>query len=135
MAETTTKAKEATATSVSPSLTCDDLAASIGWYTKVLGCTEGERWEHEGKLMGITLHFGALEWYLSQDDWKKGRDRKKGEGMRLYVNVEGDIDALAAGIEARGGKLDSQPKTESWGGRYFTVTDPSGYKITFAAET
>jgi uncharacterized glyoxalase superfamily protein PhnB len=119
---------------VSPSLTCDDLAASIDWYTKVLGFEEGERWEHEGVLMGMSLRFGGVDWYLSQDDWKKGRDRQKGVGFRLHVQVEGDLDAMAAGIESRGGKLDAGPQDQSWGVRDFSVTDPTGFKLTFAKE-
>ncbi len=119
---------------VSPSLTCNDLAASIAWYTKVLGFAEGERWEHEGVLMGMTVRFGDTDWYLSQDDWKQGRDRKKGEGFRLHVHLDGDLDAMAAGIKSRGGTLAQEPQDQSWGVRDFSVVDPTGFKITFAKE-
>jgi uncharacterized glyoxalase superfamily protein PhnB len=125
---------EAEGKGVSPSLTVDDLAASVEWYTKVLGFTEDERWEHEGRLAGISLAFGDTLWYLTQDDWKLGRDRQKGAGWRLHVEVEGDLDAYAAGIELRGGTLASRPQDQSWGVRDFSVVDPTGFKITFAKE-
>ena len=40
---------------------------------------------------------------IGQDDWKKGRDRVKGEGFRLYCQTTQDVDRLAEGIKARGG--------------------------------
>jgi uncharacterized glyoxalase superfamily protein PhnB len=71
---------------------------------------------------------------IGQDDWKKGRDRKKGEGFRIYFTTTGDVDALAAGIKARGGALDSEPMDQPWGSRDFSFTDPDGFKLTIGAD-
>jgi uncharacterized glyoxalase superfamily protein PhnB len=71
---------------------------------------------------------------IGQDDWKKGRDRKKGEGFRLYCTTTQDVDALAEGIVARGGKLDQGPRDQPWGMRDFALTDPDGFKITIGAD-
>ena len=71
--------------------------------------------------------------YISQDDWQKGRDRIKGEGVRIYWYTDQDIDQMAAGIKKRGGTLASEPKDE-WGTRYFTLEDPSGFKITVSSD-
>ena len=49
-----------------------------------------------GVLRGVMLKAGACDLGLSQDDWAKGRDRKKGEGMRIWCQTAQDIDALAA---------------------------------------
>jgi uncharacterized glyoxalase superfamily protein PhnB len=115
---------------VKPSLTVNDIDESLSWYRDVLGFTVKERWEDEGKLMGVEMVSGDVSFFFSQDDWKKGRDRAKGEGFRLYSETTQDIDALAAQIKAKGGRLLEEPHDESWGGRAMTLADPDGFKIT-----
>ena len=116
--------------SVAPSFTVNDLEKSLTFYRDVLGLVVKDRWEHEGKLMGVEMGAGGVIFMLGQDDWKKGRDRVKGEGFRLYCETAQDVDRLAAQIEARGGTLAQAPRDESWGARIFTVEDPDGFKVT-----
>jgi len=120
--------------SVSPSFTVNDLHRSLAWYTDVIGFTAGERWERDGQLRGVELKAGKSYFMIGQDDWQKGRDRKKGEGFRIYCETNQDIDALAAAIKARGGQLDSEPKDQEWGVRDISFTDPDGFKVTIAKE-
>lgn len=120
---------------VAPSMTANDLEKSLGWYRDVVGFAVEERWERDGKLAGVQLRAGNVVFMLGQDDWKKGRDRKKGEGFRLYCMATGDIDAMAKGIVARGGTLDQPPTDQEWGMRDFSLTDPDGFKITIAKVT
>ena len=115
---------------VSPAFTVNDLTRSLAWYQDVLGFKTDERWEQDGKLMGVSLKAGGASFMIAQDDWKKGRDRKKGEGFRLYCATKENVDALAKRIEARGGKLDQKPTDQPWGTRDFALTDPDGFKIT-----
>jgi uncharacterized glyoxalase superfamily protein PhnB len=132
-ASTSTSARTLQLTSQAPSLTVDDIAQSLAWYSDVLGFTVKDRWEHpEGNLVGGELQAGPVTIYLGRDDWKKGRDRTKGEGVRIYWYTNQDIDALAAGIKSRGGTLSTEPKDE-WGSRSFTIDDPTGYKITISS--
>jgi uncharacterized glyoxalase superfamily protein PhnB len=112
--------------------TVNDIAKSLAWYRDVLGWTVVEEWRTEGQLAGAELVAGTIHLFLGQDDWKKGRDRKKGEGVRLYFRTAQDVDALAAGIKARGGVLDHDPVDEPWGERDFGLTDPDGFKITIS---
>ena len=118
--------------SVAPSFTVSDLQKSITWYQDVLGCVVKERWESDGKLMGVELAAGDVTVMLSQDDWKKGRDRAKGEGFRLFCDTSQDVDRLADQIKARGGTLAEEPKDQEWGARTLGVEDPDGFKITIA---
>ena len=118
-----------TLSGATPSLTVNDLEKSIAWYRDVLGLVVKDRWESEGKLMGVEMQAGGVTFMLGQDDWKKGRDRVKGEGFRLYSQTSQDADRLAEQIKARGGSLAQEPKDESWGARVFSVEDPDGYKI------
>ncbi len=115
---------------LSPNLTVDDVAESLRWYTEVLGFTLQERWDHEGELHGAHLVAGAANLMIGQDDWKKGRDRSKGEGLRLFFLTNQDVDELAERIKERGGSLESEPQDTPWGGRAFSLVDPTGFKIT-----
>jgi uncharacterized glyoxalase superfamily protein PhnB len=119
----------------SPGFTVNDLQKSLAWYRDVLGFAVEERWEQEGKLVGVSLQAGDVNFMIGQDDWKKGRDRKKGEGFRLYCTTTQNVDALAEGIHARGGRLDDGPRDQPWGTRDFSLTDPDGFKITIGANT
>jgi uncharacterized glyoxalase superfamily protein PhnB len=121
--------------SASPSFTVNDLEKSLAWYRDILGLVIEERWEREGRLTGVALRAGGVTFMIGQDDWKKGRDRRKGEGFRLYCTTTQDVDALAERIEARGGKLDQGPRDQPWGTRDFALTDPDGFKITIGADT
>jgi catechol 2,3-dioxygenase-like lactoylglutathione lyase family enzyme len=115
-----------------PSFTVNDLQRSLAWYRDVLGFAVAERWEIEGVLQGVQLSAGPVSFMLSQDDWKKGRDRVKGEGIRLYCTTGQNVDHLAARIKAGGGTLMHEPRDE-WGMRALSVEDPDGFKITIAA--
>lgn len=115
---------------IQPGFTVNDVHRSIAWYTNVLGFVMKEPWLNEGQLIGAELRAGNCSIYLGQDDFKKGKDRRKGEGVRLYCSTAQDLDKLAHGIKARGGHLDHEVQVQPWGSRDFGITDPDGYKIT-----
>ncbi len=118
--------------SISPALTADDLERSLRFYVDAVGFTVEDRWEQDGKLLGVMLVAGACRIGLSQDDWAKGRDRTKGIGFRIFAETAQDLDALAARLREHGVEPDG-PKTEPWGDRTLTVTDPDGFKLTLTA--
>jgi uncharacterized glyoxalase superfamily protein PhnB len=120
--------------SASPSFTVNDLETSLAFYRDLLRFTVKERWEEDGVLRGVELVAGRVTLWISQDDWKKGRDRAKGLGFRVYCTTAQDVDALAEGIKARGGTLAEEPQDRPWGGREFAVVDPDGFAITIARE-
>jgi uncharacterized glyoxalase superfamily protein PhnB len=115
--------------SIAPSLTVDDVTRSISFF-EGLGFAVGERWEENGVLLGAMLRAGDTHIGLSQDDWKKGRDRQKGIGMRLYLETAQDVDELAGRAREAGVALDTEPHDTDWGTRAFDVTEPSGFRIT-----
>jgi uncharacterized glyoxalase superfamily protein PhnB len=118
---------------LSASLTVDDLQKSVRFF-EGLGFVVDERWEEGGQLLGVMLRAGDASLGLSQDDWKKGRDRQKGVGMRINLSTTQDIDQLAARAKQAGLSLDSEPHDSDWGGRAFEVTEPSGFKVTIFSE-
>jgi uncharacterized glyoxalase superfamily protein PhnB len=121
------------AKTVSPTLTVDDLQKSMKFF-EGLGFGVEERWEENGVLLGVMLRAGDAMINLSQDDWKKGRDRKKGLGMRIYISTAQDVDQLAAQAKKAGVRLDAEPHDTDWGSRAFEVTEPSGFTLTIGSE-
>jgi uncharacterized glyoxalase superfamily protein PhnB len=120
--------------SFEPGLTVNDLDQSMRFYVDVLGFIAGDRWSDGGVQRGVMLKAGASQLSLSQDDWARGRDRKKGEGVRIWCRTAQDIDRLAARIKAAGGHLTAEPKDQPWGGRSLSVDDPDGYHLTISRE-
>ena len=119
--------------SVVPNFTVDDINKSIAFY-EGLGFAVDERWEENGKLLGVMLRAGKNQIGLSQDDWQKGRDRKKGVGMRIFIGTSQNVDEIAARAKSAGIKLDSEPHDTEWKTRAFEVTDPSGFLLTISTE-
>lgn len=117
-----------------PSLTVDDLQKSIQFY-EALGFAINDRWEEKGKVLGVMMRAGSTEIGLNQDDWKKGRDRKKGEGVRLSISTtRRNVDELATRAKSAGITLKSDPHDTEWKSRAFEVADPSGYLLTVYSE-
>jgi catechol 2,3-dioxygenase-like lactoylglutathione lyase family enzyme len=121
--------------SVSPSLTVDDIARSVHFYTEALGFFIHQSWADGSMLRGVMLKAGTCELGLSQDDWAQGRERKKGMGFRLWCETQQDVDALAARVKSKGYALSAEPKDDkAWGVRSFSLDDPDGYHITIARD-
>lgn len=130
MADSQTKTLRGTG--LMPSLTVNDLQQSLDFFAG-LGFEIEDRWEDNGVLLGAMLKAGDVRLGLSQDDGKKGRDRAKGVGMRIYVEAADDIDDLAARARAAGIVLSREPHDTEWGARAFDVTEPSGFLLTIAS--
>jgi len=116
-----------------PTITVDDLQKSISFY-EVLGFTIDERWEDKGMLLGVMLRAGNSQIGLNQDDWQKGRDRKKGIGVRLSLSTPQNVDEIAKRAKSAGITLKSEPHDTEWKSRAFEVLDPSGFLLTIFSE-
>ena len=120
--------------SFEPTFTVNDIDRSVRFYADILGFIVIEQMSDGAKLQGVLLKAGACKLGLSQDDWARGRDRKKGEGMRLWCDTVQDIDALATRIRAAGGLLSDEPKNQPPGEKSISVTDPDGFHLTIYRE-
>ena len=129
---TNTRAKTMNGKSIMPSLTVDDIRESMAFFTG-LGFEVEERWEEDGRLLGLMLKAGNTRLGLSQEDGKKGTNRLKGVGMRLYIEADDNIDEVAARAKAAGVALVSEPQDTDWGSRAFDVKEPSGFLITISS--
>lgn len=115
---------------VTAGFTVNDITRSVGWYRDVLGFIVADEWRDHGVLRGAEMRAGTVTIFLGQDDWKKGMNRVKGEGFRLYCQTAQDVDHVAALVRKRGGVLAHEPQTQPWGERDFGIVDPDGFKIT-----
>jgi len=121
--------------SIVPTLTVDDLQKSLTFY-EALGFAIDERWEDKGTLRGVMMRAGSTQIGLNQDDWKKGRDRNKGIGVRLSVSTtRGQVDEIAKRARSAGITLKSEPRDTEWNSRAFELSDPSGFLLTIFSET
>jgi predicted lactoylglutathione lyase len=118
-----------------PTLTVDDLQKSISFY-EALGFKVDERWEDKGMLLGVMLRAGSSQIGLNQDDWKKGRDRKKGIGVRLSLSMPTaqSVDDVARRAKSAGLPLKSEPQDTEWKSRAFELVDPTGFLLTIYSE-
>jgi uncharacterized glyoxalase superfamily protein PhnB len=117
-----------------PTLTVDDLQKSITFY-EALGFAIDERWEENGTLLGVMVRAGTTQIGLNQDDWKKGRDRQKGIGVRLSISTtRSGVDEIARRATNAGITLKSDPHDTEWKSRAFEVSDPSGFLLTIFSE-
>lgn len=116
-----------------PTLTVDDLQKSINFY-EALGFVIDDRWEDKGTLLGVMMRVGKTEIGLNQDDWKKGRDRTKGIGMRLFMSTTQNVDEIAKRAKGAGITLKSEPRDTEWKTRAFEVIDPTGFVWTIGSE-
>ena len=117
---------------VMPSLTVDDLQRSVEFFGG-LGFDVEDRWEDNGVLLGVMLKAGDARLGLSQDDGKKGDNRVKGVGLRIYIEAADNIDEIAARAKAAGIALTREAHDTEWGSRAFEVTEPSGFLLTIAS--
>jgi predicted lactoylglutathione lyase len=122
-------------TGIVPLLTVDDLARSIAFY-EALGFAVDERWEDKGTLVGAMMRAGGMRIGLSQDDWKKGRDRTKGIGVRLSLSTtRANVDEMAARAKRAGLTLKSEPHDDTvMQSRAFEIVDPTGFLLTVFSE-
>ncbi len=118
--------------SVMPSMTVNNLQQSLKFF-EGLGFEVEDRWEENGTLMGVMLKAGEARLGLSQDDGKKGSNRVKGVGMRLYIETADNIDEVATRAKAAGVALNREPHDTEWGTRAFEVTEPSGFLLTIGS--
>lgn len=121
------------ARAVSVALTVKDLEKSLDWYQRVVGFTVADRYEKDGKLVGVSIKAGSVEFFLGQDDGAKGWDRVKGAGMSLQLVTAQRVDEIAQHIRDAGGTLKSEPADMPWGARLFRIEDPDGFTLVISS--
>jgi catechol 2,3-dioxygenase-like lactoylglutathione lyase family enzyme len=116
---------------VAPGLTVDDLASSIKFF-EGLGFVVTDRWEEDGKLLGVMLGAGMANIGLAQDDGKAGTNRTKGVGSRIWIEDQAERGS------ARRGRDEGRPHSREGALRdsleesRLRDQDPEGFAITIS---
>lgn len=119
--------------SVIPALAVKDIAASLRFYTDVLGFeTQFTMPDAEGNLVHGSVKRGDVSLMFGLVDPSNPHDQAPlGRGFALYTTVadDEDIDALFTHAKAAGATVVQEPTDQFWGHRDWTVADPDGYRI------
>ena len=114
---------------LSVAISADDVQRSLDFYVNGLGFTEVDRMEKNGVLEGAMIAAGDVHLGISQDDFSKGRDRKKGVGFSIHIETDQDLSALARRVKQTGITFDKEPGPLPWGPTGFSVKDPDGLTV------
>lgn len=125
-----------------PGIKVRDMQKSLEFYTKMLGfMTMDKLTRRNGNVahasVGIdspVLSLSSIDSVCTPQVKKELRRNKLGVGVRFHFGMTGTrtLDEYFIELKAKGIKVVSEPKTEFWGDRIFTVEDPDGYTLTFS---
>jgi catechol 2,3-dioxygenase-like lactoylglutathione lyase family enzyme len=114
-----------------PQLRTTDLAASIRFYTEIVGLTV--EFQYQDFYAGIRA--GQQVFHLKRVDEKDPSidfvDR--GGHLHLYFETD-DVDAAAAALRAKTVPLVQDVHDTPWGTREFTIVDDQGHTLYFGQE-
>jgi PhnB protein len=113
---------------ITPSLTLDNAAQAIEWYTRALGAEElGRSVGPDGKIMHAEMKIGDSRIMLN-DVMMGARGPKAygGSPVTLWLYVE-DADALFNRAVQAGAQVQVPVDNQFWGDRGGAVGDPEGY--------
>ena len=115
-----------------PLLSVKDVDASVAFYVEKLGFAHQFSMPGpDGKNSFAFVGLGdAVIVGLSLDP--DLQHRGAGVDLMLYVPEGTDLDGFYSGIQGRGVTIAEDIKTQYWGDRTFSLSDPDGYRLTFA---
>ena len=106
-----------------------DMAASIEFYRDVAGL------EHRFTDAGYAeFDTGGTRFAIYEQrraEWLTGHPVRPGPAGEIVLLVE-DVDAVAAGLRARGVRVLAEPADRPWGHRTLHIADPDGFVVEFA---
>lgn len=127
---------------IAPSIRVTDMEKSLDFYTKKLGFQATDKMTlKDGKVAMATVGFDspllmlAPVAYVRTPQTKEDLTKNKlGVGVDFHIGMNGSkkLDEFFAEVKSKGITVVSEPKTEFWGDRVFTLKDPDGYHLTFS---
>jgi catechol 2,3-dioxygenase-like lactoylglutathione lyase family enzyme len=115
-------------TGIIPQLRTTDLAASIRFYTEVLGCTL--EFHYEDHYAGLRAGNSAFHLKQTCERDPSIDDVAEGGHFHLYFATPG-IAAFAATLKSRGVALEKGVHETPWGTREFVLRDDQGHTLYF----
>ncbi|MDT5157050.1 MAG: hypothetical protein QOC99_1013 [Acidobacteriota bacterium] len=106
-------------------LEVDSLEESLDFYSTGLGF-EVDQHKPEAEPPMATLRAGRLRLSLAQ----RPAMARRGRGIYFFLTVE-DVDEFYDFLVAGGIEVFDPPADAGWGGRFFAIVDPNGYRLFF----
>lgn len=110
------------------SLNVDDVTASATFVKQHFGFTEQMSADGFVSLSRQDVGFNLIFLRTGLKTFKPSHMRGRADGL-LVVFVVDNIDEEYARLQAEGVTITTEIETESWGERFFQVTDPNGVVI------
>ncbi|MDT7778242.1 MAG: hypothetical protein QOC99_754 [Acidobacteriota bacterium] len=107
-------------------LEVDSLEESLEFYSTGLGFKIDQH-KPEAEPPMATLRAGRLRLSLAQ---RPSAMSRRGRGIYFFLTVE-DVDEFYDFLVAGGIEVYDPPEDASWGGRFFAIVDPNGYRLFF----
>ena len=117
-----------------PILICDDVQASIAFYTEVLGFTVTGREDDLGKTGFASLNQGNVQIMLASPTYLP--DAVKVDGyypQALFYLYPESVDALYAALQEQGHDV-GELTVRGYGMKEFQMVDPSGHVLVFGED-
>jgi uncharacterized glyoxalase superfamily protein PhnB len=123
--------------SIQPLISVRDVAASVAFYTDLLGFTlEGEPLPgQDGHPVFAVVKYGTTNLNLDHTEYDElPPNIPVGVGVDLYISLaeDVDIDALYARVQAAGVTIIQSLRQQFWGDKRFVIQDPDGYRLSLA---
>jgi len=109
---------------VVPILNVSDVAASLRYYTEVLGFESQWDWGTPPTFGGACSGDFSVFFCLNAQG-------ERGTWLSIFVE---DVDALYAELVERGAIIKQPPQNFPWGVREMNVADPDGHRIRFSSD-
>ena len=122
-----------------PTITVQDVDASLAFYRDKLGCPVDMR---EQDANG-TVFLGSVEvgdtviMFESPDPGEQpvaDRGARSGVTLTILLPISHNIDAFYTQLEAKGVRICNTIGNRPWGNRDFAISDPDGYCLIFAKQ-
>jgi uncharacterized glyoxalase superfamily protein PhnB len=122
---------------VTPYLLYEDCEAALEFLTRAFGFEEKLRYTGEGGYINhaeMAVPSGGRIYMGDPGDQYKNPKRQGQETVGIYVEIEGDVDALCERARAEGAEIREEPTDQEYGERRFTAEDLEGHVWFFARQ-
>jgi catechol 2,3-dioxygenase-like lactoylglutathione lyase family enzyme len=108
--------------------------AGVTWTNQTIAISAIYSWKNISFFDSPVLTLSSVDSVRNPKVKKELVKNKLGVGVRFHFGMTGErrLDEYFIKLKRKGIIVVSEPKTEFWGDRIFTVEDPDGYTLTFS---
>ena len=105
-----------------------DVAASLKFYSGLLGFKVVEQMEYKGRLVYARLRAPRGTSTIALHALEAGSSSADRAGVRLYFETK-DLDKFCATLQAQGVEFSKLPNLMPWGWKHAYLNDPDGHEV------